>query len=186
MDTQIVVALIGTSGGLMGLAGTWLGAHLNQKSSLQTALQLAEVERHKYARDRLWDARKGAYTTIIADLNFIYKTTDRIHDGFYGEMAEPERFFNDDSFSKLRDELWERFRSLNTTFEDSSLILSDSFKTLFQEWKSDFFNTDENDIPPEHYLQYYNSISRYLPRIVEGAKAEIAPPGGIVSLRDRQ
>lgn len=181
MDTQVVVALIGTSGGLMGLAGTWLGAHLNQKSGLQTALQLADVERQKYAHDRLWDARKEAYTAIIVSLNAIYKTADRLYDGFFAEGADGERFFGDESYSRLNIELWERYRSLNTEFEDSTLILSDSFKTLFSEWQSDFCNTDENDIPPEHARQYYRSIYNYLPKIVKAAKAEIAPLDGAIA-----
>lgn len=180
IDTQIIVAL---SGSLTALAGTWLGARLNQRGGLQTALQLADVERQKYAQDRLWDARKEAYTAIVISLNSLYKTADNIHDGFFGECAEPERFFNDESFSKLSSEFWERYRSLSAEFGDATLILSDSFKTLFGEWRADFASSDENDLPPEHFEQYYKSIGRYLPRIIEAAKMEIAPANGASSSR---
>lgn len=176
MDTEILVSLIGI-GGL--LAGTWLGAYLNRKGSLQTALHQAEVERQKYAHDRLWDARKEAYTAIIIALNAIYKVADKLYDGFFAEGSDGERFYGHDEFGKLSSELWEKFRSLNAQFEDSTLILSDSFKALFSEWRNDFLDSDENDIPPEQYRQHYASIRNYLPKIVEAAKAEIAPSTGI-------
>ncbi|SEI99463.1 hypothetical protein SAMN05518849_102126 [Sphingobium sp. AP50] len=172
IDTQILTALIGT---LSGLGGTWLGAYLNRKSAYQTAIQLADVERHKYAQGRLWDAKKEAYTLIIGELNVMRKLTQRINDGFTdGEMHE-EEYFQSASFHKDNNELWNRYRQLQTTFDNNSLILSDRFKEQFSEWMKDLFYCDEDDIPPILADVHWNAMRKHVPLFVEVAKDEIAP-----------
>lgn len=173
MEIQILATLIGTIG---VLAGTWLGAYLNRKGSLNVALQLVAVDRHKYTQDRLWDAQKEAYTTIISDLNIMNRLAAKIYDGFYGEYSDGERYFAVGSYSSDSSEIWERFRLLKSHFENSALIVSDSFSLQFYDWERALLCSDEDDVPPQRAQDVRDAMTDHLPKFVELAKNELSIP----------
>ncbi|CAN5120014.1 hypothetical protein BH10PLA2_BH10PLA2_00290 [soil metagenome] len=171
LDTQIVTAIISTLG---ALGGTWLGAYLNSRSSEQTALQLAEVERHKYKHDRLWDARKEAYTLIIAELNDLERVAGRIYSRFYGDNAQPEGYFQSEVYDTDTAELWTLFHEVKALGRSNRLILADEFVERISHWERDFIY-DEKESPTERVICYRNAMAKHLPEFIEFAKREIAP-----------
>ncbi|UZW57549.1 hypothetical protein NUH86_18375 [Sphingobium sp. JS3065] len=175
LASDLVAALIGTGGTLIvGFGGVWFGAYLNRKSALQTAIQLAEIDRHKYAQDRLWDARKDAYTAIVSGLTALDKSVDKMYDGFFNGPNDPEDYFQSSSFNEENDELWKRYRATKELYDNSVLILSDAFKVKFGEWQQDFFHYDENDIPPEVTRAHRTAMGKHLHQFVEIAKGELS------------
>ncbi|HKY53336.1 MAG TPA: hypothetical protein VJM08_03480 [Anaerolineales bacterium] len=171
LASDLLVALIGTGG---TLAGTFLGAYLNRKSALQTAIQLAEIDRHKYAQDRLWDARKEAYTAIVAGLTALDKIVDGMYDGFFNGPNDPEDYFQSSSFNEDNEKLWDRYRAIKELYDNGVLILSDAFKVKFGEWQQDFFYYDENDIPPVVTQAHRTAMGKHLHEFVEIAKGELS------------
>lgn len=170
VDPQIVTALVSLAG---TLGGTWLGARLNSRSSAQTALQLAEVERHKYKHDRLWDARKEAYTLMIVEFNAMNRTADRMYDWFFGELAEPERYFESPQYHTDSVELWSAYRKAKALLQSNTLVISEKFADLFREWERHFMVGEDAD-PPQRSDSEREAMATYLPKFIELAKSEIA------------
>jgi len=173
---EILTALIGTTG---ILAGTWLGAHLNRKSAYQTALQLAEIERRKYSQDRLWDAKKDAYSLTIARLNVLWKNVATMVEHAWGEGSDPERYFNDPIFNEHDILRWDSFRSLKSLVDDNTLIFSDNFLNLFKEWESHFFMYNEEEYPETIIKIHDDAIRRFHSQFIKLAKFEITPDSAI-------
>lgn len=170
VDPQIVTALVGLAG---TLGGTWLGAHLNSRSSAQTTLQLAEVEKHKYKQDRLWDARKEAYTLVVVEFNAMNRAADRMYDWFFGQYADPEHYFQSAQYDKDSEELWSAFRRAKALVHSNALVISAEFERLYGEWEGKFLLGEDGD-PPERADYRRGAMAKYLPKLVELAKAEIA------------
>lgn len=172
MDSEILTALIGT---FSGLGGTWLGAYLNRKSAYQTALQLVEIEQHKYTQDRLWDAKKEAYTQVIVSLNAMRKTAATMEDYAWGETAEPDRYFSNPLYKEHTDEFWASFRAVKALFENNALIFSEEFLTLHDNWERELLMYDEDEEPYMFIKVHHDAMSRFHRQFVELAKSEISP-----------
>lgn len=174
METEVVVALVGGGFGLAGtIAGTFLGAWVNRKGSLQAALQLAEVDQQKYARTRLWDARKDAYTAIIVEFNALSSLAARINDGFNDVDVNVEDYFYTAEFNRDNKEMWDRYRNLKVMIENQSLILSDRFIEQIGVWEADLFYYDEDDTPPIQANVHHSAMRMHTPLLVEIAKDEV-------------
>ena len=176
MASDLIAALIGTGGTLIvGFGGVWFGAYLNRKSALQTAIQLAEIDRHKYAQDRLWDAKKEAYTAMIVELTALDKAVDRMYAGFTDLEISPENYFQSPSFNEDNNHMWAKYQAAKELFDNSILILSDAFKVRFGQWQQDFFYYDnEHDIPPDVTKAHRTAMGKHLHEFVEIAKGELS------------
>ena len=170
------IGVIGVAlGGLFGLGGTMLGTHLNLRAAKSTALQLAEVERVKYARDRLSDERRSVYTRMIGLVASMQRQAVRIDDNFDDpEWGHPEAYFASDSFRSDSSKLWETWRDCTNLFDDSRLILSDAVASAFEDLRGTVMGS-ENDIPPGQYADTREALDTMHPILLSIAQREIAP-----------
>lgn len=179
MDNTVVAALIGAGGVVLTIAGTlggtWLGSALNRRTALRTATELAEVDRRRYAEDRLWDARKDSYTSIVAGLRASAKLARIVDEGYNSGEMDPEEYHASEGSTKQIGALWERWRGTVAEFENSRLLLSDEFVERFEQIEADLGAVDQDDTPPDVYGQCETILREALPSLLAIAKAEIAP-----------
>lgn len=172
MDSTILAALISIAG---ALGGTYLGMRLNRSSAVKTALDLADVERHKYTQDRLWDHRKDSYTSIIAGLRATARLAKVVDDGYNDGEMHPEEYHGSEGSTKQINELWEKWRETKADYENARLLLSDAFVIRFEQLENDLDAVDHDDIPPAVYSACEKVFRDAVPALLEIAKGEIAP-----------
>lgn len=171
MPYEILIALISTGG---TLGGTWLGAFLNRRSALDTAKQLADVEQHKYAKSRLWDAQKEAYTDIIIQLNAIEKLVGQILNALFDPEVDPSYYLESEQSNNETSTLWQRIWKIEDTVKNNSLILPDLFQASFSAWRADFENYDEEAEPQEVIITQSKAIDKHKPAMIKLARDELA------------
>lgn len=179
METEVVVALVGGGFGLAGtIGGTLLGMYVNGKSAVRTALQLADVERHKHAQSRIWDAKKDAYTDIIVQLNVIDKSIEQTMDILFDPDVDPSHYLDSEECRKDNALLWQRIWKLDDTVSNNSLILSDPFQRLYADWKREFSLFDGETDPREGAMIQSKAIDEHKSIFIQMAKDELtaAPP----------
>lgn len=171
IDSAIITTVVAA---LTGLGGTWLGAYLNRKSAVDTAHKLVEVERHKYAQSRLWDAKKDAYTEIVVQLNAIDRDLSSMESTLFDPDVDPTYYIESEHYSSDASALWRRVGKLNATLSDNSLILSDEFQSAVTDWNIDFADYDEDTQPREVFTVQSEATARHKPVIIKIAKDELA------------
>jgi hypothetical protein len=180
MDSSVVAALIGVGGvGLTiagTLAGTFLGSWLNRRTTLSTALDIAEVERHKYTQDRLWDHRKDSYTAILAGLRATSKHAYTVDRGYNGGEMHPEEYHASDERTIQVRTLWDKWRETESEYESARLLLSDAFVARFEKIGDDLNAVDIDDLPPCIHSDFADIFRSAVPEMLAIAQAEIAPP----------
>lgn len=175
METEVVVALVGGGFGLAGtIGGTLLGMYINGRSAVRTALQLADVERHKHAQSRIWDAKKDAYTDIIVQLNVIDKSIEQTMDTLFDPDIDPSYYLDSEESGKDNTLLWQRIWKLDDTVSNNSLILSDTFQLSFADWRKAFSRFDGDTDPREVAIIQSNAIGEHKPILIQMAKDELA------------
>lgn|GEM_PF-2200097 len=175
METEVVVALVGGGFGLAGtIGGTLLGMYVNGKSAVRTALQLADVERHKHAQSRIWDAKKDAYTGIIVQLNEIAKSIEQTMDILFDPDIDPTYYLDSEDRGKDNALLWQRIWKLDDTVSNNSLILPDTFQLSFADWRKEFSRFDEDTDPREVAIIQSKAIDEHKPILIQMAKDELA------------
>lgn len=179
MDSTVAAALIGVGGVVLTIAGTlggtYLGTVLNHASAVKTARELQDLERHKYTQDRLWDARKEAYSAIIAGLRKTEKASRLVDEGFNSGEADPEEYFHSDVSTKQIHILWSHWQETQTEYDNARLLVSDEFIAAFEKLHVELDALDEDDIPPLLYRKVANVFTEALPDILATAKNEIVP-----------
>lgn len=170
MDTSILTALIGA---VVLLGATWLGAYLNRKGAVETARQLIEVEHRKYAQSRLWDAKKDAYTDIVAQFNAIDKDLDGTVDRLFDPDYDPQPYIDSDEYVQDNTAFWRRINTLWTTIKNNGLILSDDFQAAFVQWNVELIDYDAEDEARKIATVQSKATKKYIPIIVKIAKAEL-------------
>lgn len=170
------IAVVGVAlGGLFGLGGTVLGTYLNTRAAKTTALQLAEVERVKYTRDRLWDERRAVYTKMIGLIASMHRLATRIDEAFDDpEWGHPEAYHSSGSFRTDSNKLWETWLEVANLFDDSRLILSDAVASAFEDLRGTVMG-DEHDLPPQQYADTRKALDTMHPIMLGIAQREIAP-----------
>jgi hypothetical protein len=171
MADPSLLSLLLTGG--IGLGGTWLGAYLNRKAAIATAHQLLEVERHKYAQSRLWDAKKDAYTEIVAHLNGVHKDVQYTLDRLFDPDIDPQPYIESKEFNDDATEHWRRISALNATLDNSSLIASEEFKSAFEQWRVDFIAYDIDDDPRRVATVQSDAMNKHKPALIRLAKDEL-------------
>ncbi|WP_299984743.1 hypothetical protein [uncultured Ruegeria sp.] len=172
VSTEVVVAVIG---GGSALIGTFLGAYLNKRATLSTARELVEIERFKYAQDRIWDFRKESYTVILAHLRKASNFADKVFAGYCDEQQHPEVYFASDDRKNDDIASWSAWDTCRAVFEDNLLTLSDDFAQQFNLLVHSFRTIDDNDLPPEVAHKRAEIFSTFYPKLLRIAQDEIAP-----------
>lgn len=171
MWTELAVAAISTGG---ALGGTWLGAFLNRRSALDTAKQMVDLERHKYAQSRLWDAQKDAYTAIVAELHVLDKCIDKMYQCCFDLEVDPDDYINSTYFNDDHKALWQSYRRFKSFIQDNVLIVSETFQAEVGAWEQEFFYYDEQDEPPEVVRAHRTAMGKHKNVLVNMAKSELA------------
>jgi len=171
MAYEILVAAIST-GGVLG--GTWLGAFLNRRSALDTAKQLAEVEQHKYAQSRLWDAKKEAFTQVIVELHTVDRMVDQVFNNLFDPETDPMYYLEAEESTKDGILLWQYRCKADDFVKNNSLILPDLFQAAFKAWLSDFENYDEESEPQFVVMVQKKAMDRHKPILIKLAKDDLA------------
>lgn len=159
---------------ITGLGGIWLGSKLTRGTSLQTARNIAAIDREKYKHNSLWEARRVAYTEIVSALNVLAKSASLIDYHMNGEEAEAERYYASEMYNKHSQAMWEDYRAVKALYDSHILVLSEAFKDLYREWQTDF-RSEEYGIPPQQADGQDNAMRTHTPRFIALAQREIWP-----------
>lgn len=170
MDKEIIVAIVGLAG---VLGSVWLGAYLNRRSSLETAIKLAELGQLKYAQDRLWDARKDAYAAIVAHVRATARLASIVDHGYNSGELHPEDYHASDASTKEIAALWHQWSEAKAEFENARLLVSDNFVTRFEKLEEDLTAVDRDDLPPNIYSDGAAIFNAAVQPMVDLARFEI-------------
>ncbi len=170
MASDLVGVLLG---GGFGLAGAWLGTYMNQRSAIQTARQLVDVERHKFAQTRLWEAKKEAFTQIISELNGLQISVESIAEILFDHEVDPSPYIQSSDYSAAFGNLWKIVVKIDRMIDDNSLILPDEFQGEYAAWRGDFFNYNEDTSEREISITQSKALSSFKPKLVIIAKNEL-------------
>lgn len=173
---ELLVALVGGGFALIGtLGGAFLGAYLNRRSAVETAREMAEIERFKYTQDRIWDFRKESYTTILASLKEASLNADRVNEGYHDEQSHPEIYHASDAHKTFAQASWESWSKSKEAFEKGRLTLSNDFVEAFGAIADHLSAVSENDLPPEQAWREAEAFRNGHRRLLGIALNEIAP-----------
>ncbi len=145
MDAQTLIALIGVGG---ALGGTIVGSAV---SSVTTIL-IARAERTKFARERLWETRREAYTTIIATVSAIERHAAQM-DYEFSDEAGGENYFRSERFHRQAGAMGEMHKALLREYANNRLIMSQAMASRFEEliFEIGAINDNPNQTPDEEY-----------------------------------
>lgn len=134
---DILIALIALGGAVIGVAASTI-----------TTLLIHRNERHKFARERVWDLRRDAYTIIVAALIRANRLADHIDkeysDDPYGYDASKE-------MRVATGQYIEAMHQARDAFYANRLMLSDQFAARYDAMIDELnFEVDNpNLVPPE-------------------------------------
>jgi len=152
---------------LIGLAGAVVGGGI---SSITTLL-IAKTERQKYRRERSWDLRREAYTTIIGALDRARAIAKYI-DMEYGN--DPHGWDASESNRKAQSQLVEHFHAARESFHANRLMLSKAFVAKYDEMNDSLAEgSNPNLIPLETSEIAASVMHRIVPEMEQLAAKEL-------------
>lgn len=173
MWTEIAVTAISASS---ALGGIWYGSFLNRRSALDTARQLADLDHHKFAKERLWEERKTAYERVFAQISIMHGAASLMTYYLFGNDADPpERYMASDLHKQHEKDFHDSAGNVHVLMKQYALILSDEFTNLHEEWRRELWRPDLEDA--EEYAQFMHFdqvMSKYLSLFKEMGRKEIS------------
>ncbi len=152
---------------LIGLAGAVIGGGISSTATLL----IARNEREKYRRERSWDLRREAYTTIIGSLDRARALTKHI-DERYDE--DPHTWDASDSNREAQSQMVDHFHTARNAFHANRLVLSKAFVAKYEEMNRTLGEADNpNLIPPEASEMVASVMQRIVPQMEELAIREL-------------
>jgi hypothetical protein len=134
MAFEIATALIGLGGALLGGA----------ISSLTTiAIHYGQSEKHR--RERSWDLRREAYTTIIGSLDRARAILEHIEEGY---KQDPHGYDASEANGKASAQMIEFFHVARASFHANRLMLSKAFIGKYDELNSLLEEASNPDVGP--------------------------------------
>lgn len=137
MALEIQVAAIGLAGALIGGA-----------ISSFTTWRIAVSERHKFARDRLWDLRREAYMNVIGALYQAGRLATHMSERY----ADDAHAFDESADKKLAlKQFGDSFDDAQLAFTRNMLLLSPAFTEAFEKMLRELGQIADNPnlAPPE-------------------------------------
>ncbi|WIA55185.1 hypothetical protein N6H05_19445 [Sphingobium sp. WTD-1] len=173
MWTEIAVAAISVGG---ALGGIWYGSFLNRRSALDTARQLADLDHHKFAQQRLWEERKSAYERIFAQISIMHGAASLMTYYLFGNDTDPpERYMASDLHKQHEKDFHDAFQNVHVLMKTHALILSDDFTNLHEEWKRELWKGDIDEIEEyQSYMNFDQVMTKYLALFKEIGRREIS------------
>jgi len=130
------IAVFGTVG------GTWFGGWLNRKQASEMAKTMVGLERERYARERLWDAKRISYTEIVGLSQAFLRSAASIISEREDNDIDYCEFYSSDWFIQLKNENLQSYRDLIKLCDDTRLIQSEDFAETISRLKDDVYAFD--------------------------------------------
>lgn len=160
MPFEIATALIGLGGAVIGGA-----------ISSATTLLIARTEREKYRRERSWDFKREAYTTIIGALDRARAITQHIDDEY---AEDPHGWDASPANRKAQGQMVEFFRAAREAFHANKLMLSKAFVAKYDEMNRSLDESNNPNLaPPEIADIAARVMERIVPEMEELAAREL-------------
>ena len=141
-------------------------------------MQVSRLEQHRYTAERLWDARKTAYSEILAKLREAHENADKVSQGFSDDELGPHGYFGSDAFLKETAATHRAWKACYSVFNNSEVILSEAFATRFQEIVSCMARIDPYMDPPEIAWQQEECLTEAYSELLSLAKEELQSRDG--------
>ena len=160
MTIELQVALIGLGGaligGLLSVVSTWL---------------IQRIERKKYRRDRSWELRREAYTTIVGSLERGRAILQVIDEGY---REDPHGYDEGDHVKQASREMSEHLQAARFAYHAQRLLLSPRFIARFEQYLKDMRDTDSPGLaPPEQAADAAAVVARAVPDLEAIALEEL-------------
>jgi hypothetical protein len=159
---------------ILGVVGSLLGALIGGGATLWVAIRTQRTETDRYARQRIWDARKDAYTGIVAGLAALQRQSERI-DYNFSDDAGGENFHGSDLYRRSTAALGEMHRDFERTLANGRLMLSESVYEAAAEMLRSIeeIDDDPNQTPPERYEALAAAYKQGAERTLRVAQSEL-------------
>lgn len=152
---------------VIGLAGALVGGAI----SSVTTLLIARGEREKYRRERSWDLRREAYTTIIGALDRARAIAQHIDDEY---SDDPHGWDASENNRKAQTQMVEHFHAARNAFHSQKLMLSKAFVAKYEEMNRGLGAGDNPNLAPPESAEIAASVMRKIvPEIEELATREL-------------
>ena len=177
-DRDVLMAVIG----VIGIIGaTVVGAVLNKKSTVSTALLLAKIEKEKYFERKIWDTRKESYSLILKKLMETSKYASWVDEGYNSGENHPEDYHGSEICENHQRSISRAWGECKLEFDENYLVLSESFVAAFQELTSSLSEMNADDMPPNIAAKRADSFQNAYSVLSRLASNEFAPSRGEVS-----
>jgi gas vesicle protein len=152
---------------LISLAGAVVGGGI---SSITTLL-IAKTERQKYRRERSWDLRREAYTTIIGALDRARAIAQYIDREY---CNDPHGWDASEYNKKAQKELVEHFQTAREAFHANRLMLSKNFVAKYDEMNDALAEGGNPNLAPPETSEIATSVmQRIVPEMEQLAAKEL-------------
>ncbi|MDV6332388.1 hypothetical protein [Asticcacaulis sp. 201] len=153
---------------LIALGGVVIGGSI----SSFTTLMVHRGERQKFRRERSWELRREAYTSIFGSLDRARDILAYINEAYkddpHGYDASKER-------REAQGQMIELFQAARSTFHTNRLMLSKAFVSEYQYMLEQINEAScENLIPPEVAEKTLLAVQTALPRLELLARRELS------------
>jgi hypothetical protein len=118
MPDEIITALIGLTGALIGAGAASI-----------TTIIINRNERHKFARERIWDLRREAYSKIISALGPAQQIGEHVARNY---NDDPEGYDAGKPVREAMAEFTQHYRAARDFYHGYRLVLSDQFAAAYE------------------------------------------------------
>ncbi|THD35695.1 MAG: hypothetical protein E7773_10130 [Sphingomonas sp.] len=165
----------GDTSAWIGLAGVALGGTISTIASFA----LAFTERKKFARDRIWDIRRGVYTKIIAVMGDIERRAED-HRFNFTDDAGGENYFDSPAYRQMEGEIVNLEARLDRIITLNLVIMSKAMVKWHRDMIGELGELVEH---PEAYEPFdvadvrHKIFKAQLDRVTDIAQRELGVPG---------
>jgi len=162
MPNEIVTALIGLAGALIGAGAATI-----------TTVTINRNERTKFARERVWDLRREAYTKIISALGPAQQISEHIAQSY---DDDPHGYDAGKPVKEAMAEFTKHYRAARDFYYGFRLVLSREFAVAYQKLLDGMRDISDNPnlIPPESASMVAKCVKGATEELIEIAQLEIA------------
>jgi len=156
----------------MSIAGIWIGSSVSRKSAKLTAIGMLDIERFKFARERLWEARREVYGAILALLVRAARGAMFAENGF-SVVEDRDVFMESDEYSKLLQSIGALWDEAVAKYDENRLIISDDFANTFGQISRDIGSWSPDE--PEFVGTLSKAFQKGYLDLLSDAKNDLTP-----------
>jgi hypothetical protein len=151
-----------------------LGALIGAGAATITTIVINRNERHKFARERIWDLRREAYTKILSALGPARQIGEHVALNY---DDDPHGYDAGKPVRKAMAEFAQHYRAARDYYHGYRLVLSAEFAVAYEKLLSDMLaiNDNPNLLPPEQASDVAKCVTAATTKLIEIAQSEIGP-----------